>query len=201
MRRERGGARVSIVKDGVRNGHSPAASCDSSASPTIHPVLTIGMIVTTWPRLSQTFVLREFIGLEKLGLHLRICSIKVPRGEPVHADVARVQAPVTYLAFRSSWKLILSANIRLARDLRRQYFRTWFLGLRNIRYGNVLHILRQLLRAGYVADILRRDPVERILAHFATSPDSVAMFVSELTGIHTTYQVHATAILRMNNSL
>ena len=194
MRLETGDARVSVVKDGVRNGHSLAASCDLSTSPTINPVLTIGMIVTTWPRLSQTFVLREFIGLEKLGLQLRIFSIKVPRGEPVHADVARVQAPVTYLAFRSSWKLILSANFRLARDLRGRYFRTWSLGLRNIRYGNVLHILRQLLRAGYVADILRQEPVERIHAHFATAPASVAMFVSELTGIPYTIAVHANDI-------
>src|SRR5260370_41855493 len=130
MRHETGGARVLVVKDGVRIGPSTAAACDSSAFLTFHPVLTIGMIVTTWPRLSQTFVLREFIGLEKLGLQLRVFSIKVPPGEPVHADVARVQAPVTYLAFRSSWNRILSANIRLARDLRRQYFRTWFLGLR-----------------------------------------------------------------------
>src|SRR5229473_4505698 len=194
MRHETGGARVLVVKDGVRIGPSTAASCDSSASPTIHPVLTIGMIVTTWPRLSQTFVLREFIGLEKLGLHLRIFSIKVPPSEPVHADVARVQAPVTYLAFRSSWKPIFGANLRLARQLRGRYFRTWLLGLRHIRYGNILHVVRQVLRAGYVADILRREPVARIHAHFATAPASVAMFVSELTGIPYTIAVHANDI-------
>ena len=183
-----------FVIDGPRNGHSTATSADSSASATLNPVLTIGMIVTTWPRLSQTFVLREFIGLERLGIQLRIFSIKVPPDEPVHADVAQVRAPVTYLAFRSEWKPIFSANFRLVHDLGRRYFRTWLLGLRNIRYGNVLHILRQLLRAGYVADILRREPVERIHAHFATAPASVAMFVSELTGIPYTIAVHANDI-------
>jgi glycosyltransferase involved in cell wall biosynthesis len=158
------------------------------------PTPTIGMIVTTWPRLSQTFVLREVLGLEALGVGLRIFSLKVPPDEPVHADVSRVRATVTYLAFRRSWKPILAANLRLARGMRGRYFRAWILGLHNIRYGNVLHVLKQLLRAGYVADILRREPVQRIHAHFATAPASVAMFTSELTGIPYTIAVHANDI-------
>src|SRR5260370_6650209 len=109
---------------------------------------TIAMIVTTWPRLSQTFVLREFLGLESLGVDLRIFSIKVPPDEPVHVDVAKVRAPVTYLAFRRRWIPIFSANLRLARKLRGRYFRTCLLGLRHLRYGNILHVVRQMLRAG-----------------------------------------------------
>jgi len=104
------------------------------------PSLTIGVIVSTWPRLSQTFVLREILGLERLGLRLRIFSVKVPADEPVHEEVSLVKAPVTYLAFRSSWKPLVSANLRLARELGGQYFRTLFLGLRYLEYGDVLHI-------------------------------------------------------------
>ncbi len=158
------------------------------------PIPTIAMIVSTWPRLSQTFVLREFLGLESLGVDLRIFSIKVPPDEPVHVDVAKVRAPVTYLAFRRRWIPIFSANLRLARKLRGRYFRTCLLGLRHLRYGNILHVVRQMLRAGYVADILRREPVDRIHAHFATAPASVAMFASELTGIPYTIAVHANDI-------
>ena len=156
--------------------------------------LTIGIIVSTWPRLSQTFVLREILGLERLGLRLRIFSVKVPTDEPVHADVSQVKAPVTYLAFRRSWKPIVSANFHLVRELRGRYFRTLFLGLRYVRYGNLLHILRQFLRGAYVADILRHAPVDRIHAHFATAPASVAMFANELSGIPYTIAVHANDI-------
>ncbi len=156
--------------------------------------LTIGVIVSTWPRLSQTFVLREILGLERLGLRLRIFSVKVPTDEPVHEEVSQVRAPVTYLAFRSSWKPLVSANLHLARELGGQYFRTLFLGLRCIRYGNVLHILRQFLRGAYVADILRREPVDCMHAHFATAPASVAMFASQLGGTPYTIAVHANDI-------
>lgn len=66
---------------------------------TSSPNLTIGIIVSTWPRLSQTFVLREILGLERLGLRLRIFSVKVPTDEPVNGEVSQVRAPVTYLAY------------------------------------------------------------------------------------------------------
>src|SRR5437879_1419162 len=77
----------------------PRAFAEGVAALSSATGLTIGIIVSTWPRLSQTFVLREILGLERLGLRLRIFSVKVPTDEPVHADVFQVKAPVTYLAF------------------------------------------------------------------------------------------------------
>ena len=59
---------------------------------------TAGYIVTTWPRLSQTFVLNEILTLEERGQRLRIFSLKDPGGEPVHAEVAKVRAKVTYVS-------------------------------------------------------------------------------------------------------
>src|SRR2546429_1560103 len=79
---------------------------------------TIGYVVSTWPRLSQTFVLNEILALERRGLPVRIFSIKDPRGEPVHAKLAKVRAPVAYLSFRRHGRPILLANLRIARDLR-----------------------------------------------------------------------------------
>src|SRR5437879_6974730 len=64
-------------------------------------------IVSTWPSLSQTFVLNEVLALERRGLQLRIFSIKDPKEEPVHADARRVRAKVSYLALPRRWKPIL----------------------------------------------------------------------------------------------
>ena len=49
---------------------------------------TVGYVVSTWPRLSQTFVLREILAVERLGVPVRIFSAKDPDGEPSHGDVA-----------------------------------------------------------------------------------------------------------------
>lgn len=196
MRPEKGSARILADNSAAGEVAGSSASHPTSSADILgfNPDITIAIIVSTWPRLSQTFVLREVLGLERLGMRLRLFSVKVPTGEPVHAEVEQVRAPVTYLAFRSSWRPILRANLRLIRDLGWRYFRTLFRGLRYVRYGNVLHILRQFLRGAYMADLLRREPVDRIHAHFATAPASVAMFTSELTGIPYTIAVHANDI-------
>jgi glycosyltransferase involved in cell wall biosynthesis len=147
---------------------------------------TVGYVVSTWPRLSQTFVLTEVVALERSGVPLRIFSVKDPGGEPIHAKVAQVRANVTYLSFRR-WKRIAGANLQLA-------------GHRPVRYASVLMqalaygrtgILRHFFQAGYLANLLRHDPVSHLHAHFATAPTLVAMFASELTGIPYTFTAHA----------
>jgi hypothetical protein len=76
---------------------------------------TVGYVVSTWPRLSQTFVLREILAVERLGVPVRIFSTKDPDGEPIHGDVAHVRPGVTYLTLRHHWKPALRANLRLVR--------------------------------------------------------------------------------------
>src|SRR2546422_3586498 len=148
---------------------------------------TIGYVVSTWPRLSQTFVLNEILALEQRGLPVRIFSIKDPGGEPTHAKLTKVRAPVKYLSFRLRLRAILVANLRIAQDLPGRYVRTLLLAL---RYGR-LGVLRCFFQAGYLADFLRRGPVTHLHAHFATAPALVAMFTHELVDIPYSFTAHA----------
>lgn len=148
---------------------------------------TIGYIVSTWPRLSQTFVLTEVLALERRGLSLRIFSLKDPSGEPIHAKLAKVRAEVTYLSLRRHWKRIVRANLHLARELPGRYVQALLHALRYCRIG----VVRRFFQAGYLAHVLRREPVAHLHAHFATAPALVAMFTSELTGIPYTFTAHA----------
>src|SRR5437016_13964653 len=75
--------------------------------------LTVGYVVSAWPRLSETFILNEVIAVERLGVELRIFSTKDPTDELVHAKVAQVRAPVTSLSIKRNWKMIWWASIRL----------------------------------------------------------------------------------------
>ena len=147
---------------------------------------TVGYVVSTWPRLSQTFVLTEVVALERCGVPLRIFSVKDPGGEPVHAKVAQVRAEVTYLSFRR-WKHIVRANLQLAREVPGRYARTL---LRAVTYGR-FGVVRRFFQAGYLAQLLRCAPVGHLHAHFATAPTLLAMFASELTGIPYTFTAHA----------
>jgi glycosyltransferase involved in cell wall biosynthesis len=148
----------------------------------------IGYVVSTWPRLSQTFVLNEILALEQRGLSVRIFSTKDhPDGEPVHAKLARVRAPVAYLSFRGRRRAILRAHVMLAARRPGAYARTL---LRALRYGRS-DVVRRFWQAGYLADLLRRDPVRHLHAHFATGPALVAMLAHELSGIPYSFTAHA----------
>ena len=153
----------------------------------MNPTLKVGYIVSTWPRLSQTFVLTKVVAMERSGVPLRIFSVKDPGGEPVHAKVEKVRAEVTYLSFGSGWKRIVRANLRLARNLPGRYSRALW---HAISYGRT-GIVRRFFQAGYLASLLLDEPVSHLHAHFATAPTLIAMFVSELTGIPYTFTAHA----------
>jgi glycosyltransferase involved in cell wall biosynthesis len=148
---------------------------------------SVAYVVSTWPRLSQTFVLNEILALERLGVPLHIFSAKDPDGEPIHGDVAQVHAGVTYLSLRRHWTQALRANLCLVRHRPGRYLRTLLRALRYRRWS----IVRRFFQAGYLADLLRRQPVDHLHAHFATAPALVAMFAHQLSGIPYTFTAHA----------
>ena len=147
----------------------------------------VGYVVSTWPSLSQTFVLNEILALERLGVPLRIFSVKDPGGEPVHGALARVRASINYLSFRRHWRSIIPANYRLAREQPQLYFGCLGRAAGYFRWGALKHFLE----AAYLTELLRQEPVVRLHAHFATAPGLVAMFAHWLSGIRYSFTAHA----------
>ena len=75
----------------------------------------------------------------------------------------------------------------LVRRSPRRYVRALLPALRYRRRS----IVRRFFQAGYLADLLRRQPVDHLHAHFATAPALLTMFVHQLTGIPYTFTTHA----------
>src|SRR5437660_6786120 len=142
-----------------------------------HP--TVGYVVSAWPRLSETFILNEVLAVERLGLRLRIFSIKDPKDEPVHAKVAQVRAPVSYLSMQHNRKAILQASARLLFSRPVRWCRTLLRAMRYRRWGG----LRCFLQASYLAEMVSRERLSHLHAHFAHNPTVVAMFTHQLTGV------------------
>jgi len=157
----------------------------------MHPQLrrgqAVGYVVTTWPSLSQTFVLNEVIGLEERGVELRIFSVKDPKDEPVHAKIANVQAPAVYLALHGRYLRIFWSNLRIASRRPGRYLRA----LAHAFAYCSLDVLWRFFQAGHLAELLRRAPLAHLHAHFATAPATVAMFTSEIKGVPFTFTAHA----------
>jgi glycosyltransferase involved in cell wall biosynthesis len=152
----------------------------------------IAYIVKAWPRLSETFILNEIISLEGRGVPIRIFSVKERDSGPAHPKIAEVRAKVTYLAFWPNWKRTVPANLRALRRQPGRYLRVLFEAIkvnviRHRRFAPPWHFFE----AAYLVDILSREPVGHLHAHFASTPTLVALYAHRLSGIPYTFTAHA----------
>lgn len=153
----------------------------------------IGFLVKTFPRLSETFILNEILGLQTMGWTPQIYSLKRPAEEPVHPGVAQVQTPVRYVPSMRpacSWMepvkalaahagLVVKKPVRYGAALWR-----YFSGTRAAR-------VKEFVQAGWLAAELEREGITHLHAHFANAPTAVAEIVHWLTGIPFSFTAHA----------
>lgn len=152
--------------------------------------MTLAVVVKGYPRLSETFIAQELLGLERRGIDIRIVSLRHPTDtarHPIHGEIA---APVTYLP-------------EYLRREPRRCLRAWRRARRLPGY--------RAARAAFLAD-LRRDPtpnrirrfgqacvlaadlggaVSALHAHFMHTPGSVARYAARLLGLPFSLSGHA----------
>ena len=58
---------------------------------------SVCVVLKGWPRLSETFIAQELVGLERRGLTLNLFSLRHPTDKATHALHAQLEAPVAYL--------------------------------------------------------------------------------------------------------
>src|SRR2546421_8241353 len=153
--------------------------------PNGHP--KVGYVMSAWPRLSETFIQNEVMAIERLGARLQIFTIKEAEGEAAQASAVGLQVPVTCLSIQHHRKLIGLASIRLFLGRPVRCCQTILRALRYRRWG----VLRCFFQATYLAEILFREPLTHLHAHFAHDPALVTMFTHYLTGIPYSFTAHA----------
>ncbi|MDA8391676.1 MAG: glycosyltransferase family 4 protein [Actinomycetota bacterium] len=165
---------------------------------------SVAYLMKRFPRLSETFILDEILGLEAAEVRLRLFSLADPREAIVQPDVAKVTSAITYL--HRNGKVVGAAGganpidtVRDAVDFARAHARVFRRHPR--RYGAVLlyvarkrrHMstLKHLVEAGLLADAVEREGCGHVHAAFAHGPASVAHFVHLLTGVPFSFAAHA----------
>ncbi|MBP6764919.1 MAG: glycosyltransferase [Rubrivivax sp.] len=160
-----------------------AAARDAATS---HRPAPLAVLVKTWPKLSETFILEEVLGLERAGVSLRLYALQPPTDEMQHPVVAQVRAPLCCVPplraghapgyFWRHLRLALAAPLQYVQALR---------GAR--RQGT----LREFLLGGWLAAQLRNDGVAHLHAHFIHTPAEVAAAASTLAGLPFSISAHA----------
>lgn len=150
------------------------------------PAAPLAMLVKTWPKLSETFILEEVLGLERAGVALRLYALAPPSDEIHHPVVATVRAPLVLVpppaARHAAGYLARHLAVAMAGPLRylRAFSAAW-------RGGT----LAEFLRGGWLAAQLARDGVAHLHAHFISTPAEVAAAASAITGLPFSISAHA----------
>jgi len=149
----------------------------------------LGYLVTSFPRLSETFIINELIELERQGFDLRIYSMFAATDRIRHRLVDGIHAPIRYLPrlLSRSIRRVVADHVWLIVRSPRAYVSAL---LRVVTSGERDLIVR-FPQAGCLVRVLERDGVTHLHAGFVHKPGSLAYVVCLLTGRPFSLAAHA----------
>lgn len=151
----------------------------------------VAYLVKRFPRLSETFVLQEFLELRRQGLDLRLYALMHPGEQVVQPAAAELLPEVTYLHHRGrpwrSWARLLGGAARQALSNPSGFAALSGLLLRRPSPASVRHAVEAL----WLARDLRLAGASHLHAHFAHSPAAVAHMTWVAGGPAFSFTAHA----------
>ncbi len=154
----------------------------------------IAYLVNQYPKVSHTFIRREIQALEREGLEVERFSVRDTRDDVTDAadvdEAGRTRVLLESTA-RGALSLLRAAAARARRDPRAA-FAALRLALdlgRASERGPLVH-LAYLAEAARLAELLERDGVEHVHAHFGTNSATVALLTQALGGPGFSFTAH-----------
>ncbi len=163
--------------------------------------LRVAYVMSRFPKITETFILREMIELEKLGIDVEVFPLRREKTNLVQPDaqpyvqrahfsplispsliwanmVTFVRHPIRYL---STLATLIRANI----------------GCRRFLLGAIVFFPK----AAYFAARMRKIGIDHVHAHFASHPAAVAFAVGRLSGIPYGFVAHGSDLHRDQHML
>lgn len=150
----------------------------------------VAFVLKGYPRLSETFIAEEILGLEQAGLDIRIVALRRPTDAKRHPVHDAIRAPVTYLpeylhqepwrVLRAVWALRRQPGLRAA----------WRQFRADLPRDASRNRVRRLGQALVLAAELPED-VRRLHAHFIHTPASVTRYAALVLGLPWSCSAHA----------
>jgi glycosyltransferase involved in cell wall biosynthesis len=150
------------------------------------PAAPLGLLVNAWPKLSETFILEEVLGLERQDVPLRLYALAEPTDAITHGAVSLVRSPLWRVPAAQPARALWRDHAAAAAAAPWRYARALALALRRGRTG-----WQDFLRAGALAVRLRRDGVGHLHAHFISRPADIAQLASGMAGVPFSISAHA----------
>ena len=151
----------------------------------------IAYIMSRFPGLSETFILREMNGVKSLGWEIVLYPLIVQDEKVVHNSVQEWMQQVRRIPWISVG--LLSSNLKCLLTRPALYFSALFKTLWENKTSLNFFVRAALLfpRAVFMSAKMQEEGVSHIHAHYSTHPALVAWIIHKLTGISYSVTVHA----------
>jgi len=161
----------------------------------------VAYVMSRFPKLTETFVLREMVELEKSGVKVSVYPLQRERTKTIHAAAI----PFVTRACFTPWLsvAILWANIQFFLRNPRRYLST-FGTLIKANFGCWRYLSGAILffpKIVYLAARMRRDGIRHVQAHFASHPAMAAWTIHQLVGIPYSFTAHGSDLHRDRHML
>lgn len=151
----------------------------------------IAYVMSRFPHLPETFILREMIEMERQGWQISLFPLILQEQRVVHSEATPWIRRAKGLPYFSTD--IFLANYREVKNNSSRYFKTFYQMLK----GNASSpdfLFRALVlfpKIVAMAARMKTEGVQHIHAHYATHPALAAWLIHQLTGIPYSVTVHA----------
>lgn len=152
----------------------------------------IGLVLETFPTLSETFIFNEILELERQGLDVHIFSLRRPSAPLNHSDMARVKAQVTYLPSllpkfdRDQERALIDAQVALFKQDSTIYLHT----LKRYLNRDDDRRFNEYLQGGYLAWKLQELSIKHLHAHFADVTTATVEIAQAFCGVSYSMTAH-----------
>ncbi len=151
--------------------------------------MKIGYIVKMFPRISETFILNEILELERQGAEVTVFSLKKPNEGKFHPQMNELKADILYLddCDVKTWSGWISNEWDYLQDYNDNI---WNLVNESLKRKDTSRI-DNIWRAAWICSKASRLGIERVHAHFASLPSTVAYLSHRISGIPFSFTAHA----------
>jgi colanic acid/amylovoran biosynthesis glycosyltransferase len=166
----------------------PSAQSPSAPSSEAGPIV---YIMSRFPKLSETFILREMLELERQGQPLVILPLLRMKSAVRHVEADRLMPKVRYTPFISP--AIVAANLHYLKHSPGRYLALLWSALKGTWGSANLFIgaIGIFPKSVYFARLIEEEGILHVHAHFATHPALAALIASQLAGVGFSFAAHA----------
>ncbi|MDB4670835.1 glycosyltransferase [Mariniblastus sp.] len=161
----------------------------------------VAYLVSWFPKLTETFVLREMVELEKLGYQIELFPLRKGSTKILHPAAADFVARAHFTGFLSI--AIVIANLIAMFRMPIRYFSTFGLLIwKNL--GSQRYLTAAIVffpKTIYIAQVIKSLEVDYVHAHFASHPAMAAYVIRRITGIQYGFTAHGSDLHRDQHML